>query len=282
MGSGVMRMIQMEIRYIELSQIRFIFQKEVSKSTVEMRKSIFGISSSPMFILTVQKDPHEDIYWLISDDEDYFATCEVSGQQAVYCRVTPITDEISQLIEKFKVMNMPRTTKWFDKNAILNKITADKTIDEVSKLTGLTPREMQKYQFHEAVPEHYIKIATENRKYHTIYNRIAKLDVDRKIKEHLFRKASVQDNQIRLKLAQLDQIVRVIKLQGFKNLNYLDKLEMVEMASKYQSILDDKWLEELISRLLKRRDINNKFSNNSVIMSSLKIMNDDSTTTLKK
>ncbi|SFS77670.1 hypothetical protein [Paenibacillus sp. BC26] len=255
-------MIKMEINLIELKKIRSVYLKQVSEKAIETRKRIFKASENQNSVLTVQKDPIEDVYWLIDNDEDYLAYCRMKGKELVYCVITPFTSETSQKIDKLKMMNMSRQTKWIDRYRLINELKEEMPLTEIAQRSGVVPSELNEYQFHAAIPDPYIKIAEEKDRNHTIYNKIAKLQLGGILSEHLYRRATLIGNDgNRLKHSHIMQITRMVKMFGFDFLKEQDQITLLDYTSSYQTILDKAWQDAIVDRINNNNSFQNEFFN---------------------
>lgn len=244
---GVMGMLNGKLDAIELSKIELLHNEQISNSGLRTRIKQLNSNYFLNFLMIVEKDPHQERYWLITGYPEYFAYKKWGRRKIVLCYVQPYSDETERKFQILSKLATPVSYSWLDKHNMISELLEKFELKEVAKRSGLTSSQLKYYMIDCRIPEGIVNKAYELEKGFQILNSVAKLSLPNIIKNKLYKIAlPYTRNSERLtyeKLKVLNWLL--IYTDGFSELSTRRQWSLIEEVLQFKSFLISYWQKKI-------------------------------------
>lgn len=225
-----------------------ISNREMSKKREYLRDNCY--------LLTLEKDPVENKFWLVSGYPEYLIYKEFNENYDAVCFIRPYTNETMQRLSVLHTLFTYQTSTWFQKHIYIHKLVEDGySSDRIADKMNVAKTIIENYLIHPDIPKNIVKKGFDNKASFPNLDRIRRLRMNKVVQSRLFEKAVLpRSSPDRLTTDKLQKVLWVYKnCRGFTWLNIDDQWQLIVNIMNYKEAMINNYssmIEEMLNKTI--------------------------------
>ncbi|MEC0239333.1 hypothetical protein P4H66_05605 [Paenibacillus dokdonensis] len=238
--------LQFECKEIMLSRIEPLYVENTSKKGLLTKTNLILQGNILHLPLIVQKDKHEDKYWLIAGFPEFeaYKECDI---EIVRCHVQLLTSDTEQRHNLLRRMFQYERNTWIDRHKLIDRlVTEGYATKEIGKRIGVTEGDIKHYLVHPEIPEDIVQLAF------AFKRSFPNLEIVRRLRLHHFIKDRLYQSLVEGNLSgdMIQKLKWLLTRTKFELLDWKEQWEIIDdSVINYKEHLLSHWEEQIEKHL---------------------------------